>query len=81
MGWNTSDLNDQFDEPVWVVMHIISLANPIQRDTDNTLTLYMLIFVGGNINIYLHFVSLVYIDMTQVLKILPQVREGPTYSI
>ena len=38
-------------------------------------------FFRGNINIYLHFVSFLHIDMTQVLKILPQVREGPTYSI
>ena len=37
-------------------------------------------FLRGNINIYLHFVSIIHIDMTQVLKILPQVREGPTYS-
>ena len=29
-------------------------------------------FFRGNINIYLHFVSLLHIDMTQVLKILPQ---------
>ena len=33
-----------------------------------------------NINIYLHFMSLLNIDMTQVLKILPQVRPRPTYS-
>ena len=38
-------------------------------------------FFRGNINIYLHFVSFIHIDMTQVLTILPQVREGPTYSI
>ena len=37
-------------------------------------------FCRGNINIYLHFISLLHIDMTQVLKILPQVRPGPTYS-
>ena len=35
----------------------------------------------GNINIYLHFMSFLHIDLTQVLKTLPQVREGPTYSI
>ena len=29
---------------------------------------------------YLHFMSLLHIDMTQVLKILPQVRPVPTYS-
>ena len=37
-------------------------------------------FFRGNINIHLHFMSLLHIDMTQVLKILPQVRPGPTYS-
>ena len=37
-------------------------------------------FFRGNINIYLHFVSFLHIDMTQVLKILPHVRPGPTYS-
>ena len=37
-------------------------------------------FFRGNINIYLHFMSLLHIDLTQVLKMLPQVRPGPTYS-
>ena len=37
-------------------------------------------FWRGNINVYLHFKSLLHIDLTQVLKILPQVRPGPTYS-
>ena len=37
-------------------------------------------FCRGNINTYLHFMSLLHIDRIQVLKILPQVREGPTYS-
>ena len=37
-------------------------------------------FSRGNINIYLHSMSLFHIDMTHVLKILPQVRPGPTYS-
>ena len=37
-------------------------------------------FFRGNINICLHFMSLLHIGMTQVLKILPQVRPGPTYS-
>ena len=35
-------------------------------------------FFRGNINIYLRVMSLLHIDMTQVLKILHQVR--PTYS-
>ena len=37
-------------------------------------------FCKGNINIYLHFMSLLHIDMTKVFKILAQVRPGPTYS-
>ena len=37
-------------------------------------------FFRGNISIYSHFMSLLHIDMTQVLKILPQVRPGPIYS-
>ena len=37
-------------------------------------------YFGGNINIYLHFMSFLHIDSTQVLKILPQGRPGPTYS-
>ena len=37
-------------------------------------------FLRGKINIYLHFMSLLHIDMTQVPKILSQVRPGPTYS-
>ena len=45
------------------------------------LTLYVLFFFRENINIYLHFMSFLHIDLTQVLKTLPQVREGPTYSI
>ena len=38
-------------------------------------------FFRGNINIYLHFLSLHHIDMTQIVEILPHVRQGPTYSI
>ena len=38
-------------------------------------------FFRGNINIYLRFVSFIHIDMTQVLKIHYQVREGSTYSL
>ena len=35
----------------------------------------------GNKNIYLHFMSFLHIDLTQVLKILPQLRAGSSYSI
>ena len=37
-------------------------------------------FFRGNINIYLHIVSFLHIDTTQVVEILPQVRQEPTYS-
>ena len=37
-------------------------------------------FFRGNINIYLHLVSFVHIDITQVIEILPQIRQWPTYT-
>ena len=37
-------------------------------------------FFRGNINIYLHFVSFLHIDTTQVVEILPQIRQEHTYS-
>ena len=33
----------------------------------------------GNINIHLHFVSFLHIDTTQVVEILPQIRQEPAY--
>ena len=46
------------------------------------LTLYVLNFCRGSINIYmyLHFVLFLHIDTTQVVEILPQIRQEPTYS-
>ena len=37
-------------------------------------------FFRGNKNIYLHFMSFPYIDITQVVEILPQVRQVLTHS-
>ena len=37
-------------------------------------------FFRGNMNIYLHFVSFLHIGTTQVVEILPQIRQEPTYS-
>ena len=37
-------------------------------------------FFWGNINIYLHFVSVLHIGTMQVVEILPQKRQEPTYS-
>ena len=43
------------------------------------LTLYVL-NLSGNINIYLHFVLFLHIHVMQVVEIIPQVRQEPTYS-
>ena len=40
-------------------------------NVSQTLTLYMLNFFGGSKNIYLHFMSFLHIDMTQVAEIPP----------
>ena len=37
-------------------------------------------FFRENINIYSHFVSYLHIDMTQVVEILPQIRQEPAYA-
>ena len=37
-------------------------------------------FLRENINIYLHFLSFLHTDKTQVVEILPRVRQGPAYS-
>ena len=37
-------------------------------------------FFRGSINIYLHFVSFIHIDTTQVVEILSQIRQEPTYQ-
>ena len=37
-------------------------------------------FLRENINIYLHFMSFLHIDKTQVVEIPPWVRQGPAYS-
>ena len=37
-------------------------------------------FFKGNRYIYLHFMSSLHTDMTQADEILPQVRQGPSYS-
>ena len=52
--------------------------SPIQFHVSLTLS-FRVKFFRGNINMYLHFMSLLHIDMTQVLKILPQVRPWHTY--
>ena len=46
----------------------------------NVLTLYVLFFLRENINIYLHFLSFLHTNKTQVVEIPPRVRQGPAYS-
>ena len=55
-------------------MVFAKLSQNIPVSAPQVLTLYMLNFFWGNINTYLHFMSFLHIDLTQVLKILPQVR-------
>ena len=37
-------------------------------------------FLRENINMYLHFMSFLHTDKTQVAEIPPWVRQGPAYS-
>ena len=37
-------------------------------------------YLRGNINIYLHFMSFLHNNKTQVVEIPPPVRQGPSYS-
>ena len=53
----------------WRVCHVVSLINSWRAK-----------FFREKINIYLHFMLLLHIDMAQVLKILPEVRPIPIYS-
>ena len=52
-------------------------VDPWEQDSINPLRAK---FFRENMNIYLHFVSFLHIDTTQVVEILPQIRQQPTYS-
>ena len=60
-----------------ILAHGVSLnmIMSIPDDHGLILTLYVL-----NINMHLHFVSFLHIDTTQVVEILSQIRQEPTYS-
>ena len=47
----------------------------VTRESDRNLNPWYATFFGENKNIYLHFMSILYIDVTQVIGILP--REWP----
>ena len=61
-------------------MNYVLGAWPIPVALHNINPLHAKIF-GGNKNIYLHFMSFFHIDMTQVVGIVPQVRQGPAHSM
>ena len=65
--WYTPHVNDMIMNQT--IVPVCSAINPLRAK-----------FFRGNINIYLHFVSFLYIDTTQVVEIIPQIRQEPTYS-
>ena len=62
----------------WQLVLVLCVSNDVVGCFP--LTLYVLNFSEGTQNIYLHFMSFLHIDMTQVVEILRQIRQGPTYS-
>ena len=54
---------------IWNECSEILLLNPLRAK-----------FLRENINIYLHFMSFLHTDKTQVVEIPPRVRQGPAYS-
>ena len=75
----TTDINQTNIQSVpWISNHIHLKL----RDANPRLFLNPLCakFFRGNINIYLHFVSFLHIDTTQVVEILPRIRGESNYS-
>ena len=64
----SAELNEVSSKKIKIEMSWSSI-NPLRAN-----------FFRGNINIYLHFVSFLHIDTTQVVEILPQIRQEPTSS-
>ena len=67
LGWNKYNLEIESEFGLNIVKY-------------EMLNLYMLNFTEGTKTYFLHFMSFLHIDMTQVVEILSQVRQGPTYS-
>ena len=61
--------NIYFRETETVAGGIVKRLNPLHAN-----------FFSGKESIYLHFMSFRHIDMTEVVEIFPQVRQGPIYS-
>ena len=62
------------------IQPISAYVTPVLVSTCRDLNPLRAKFFRGNINIYLHFISLLHIDMKQAVEILHHVRQGPTYS-
>ena len=62
---------------VWISQNIYSKFNSYYSKNLNPL--HAKVF-RGNKNTYLHFMLFFHVDMTQVVEILPQVRQELTYS-
>ena len=56
-------------EPPYLALNLLLTHNPLRAK-----------FFIGNTNMYLHFVPILHIHATQVVEILLQIRQEPTYS-
>ena len=71
----TGSVEPHYDMTVWIFMGV-----PLNSPHSSGLNPLHAKFFRGNLNIYLHFVSFLHIDTMQVVEILPQIRQEPTYS-
>ena len=77
-GGGAGELHLQHEvKELFVFEKVISLAPGRHRGNLNPLRAK---FFGGNKNIYLHFMSFLHIDMTQVFEIFPHIGQEDTYS-
>ena len=67
--WARNNEIEYLEVAILALMPRLTFLNPLRAK-----------FFRGNINIYLHFVSFLHFDTTQVVEILPQIRQEPTYS-
>ena len=67
--WQLSPIAKIEQSTAKLCVYLRDLLNPLRAK-----------FFRGNIYIYLHFVSFLHIDTTQVVEILSQIRQEPTYS-
>ena len=63
-NWTVTELIHQ-----WIFNHVCKNLDPLRAE-----------FLRDNINIYLHFMSFLHTNKTQVVDIPPRVRQAPAYS-